>query len=79
MYEEITRLENDLAKVLDKYKEVPLAVRVGTLFNVITIIQLHTQPIQDIIVPAETLPVTTEIPDDGGPAMTIVEKNLESG
>ncbi len=74
MYEEITKLEHELVKVLDKYKDIPLALRVGVLENVKLIIQLHTEPIRDILIPTETVLV-----GDEGAAMTIVEKNLDTG
>lgn len=79
MYEEITELEQDLVRILDRYKEVPLAIRVGVLFNVILVLQLHTGPIRDMVIPKETLPVTLKQADDDGPGMTMVERNLESG
>lgn len=74
MYEELTQMENDIMKVLDKYRQgqnIPVAVIVAVLDNVKFVTQ------HDVAHPTETLPVTA-IPDDAGPAMTVVEKNLES-
>ena len=71
MYEEITELENDITKVLDKHrakKSIPVAVIVGVLETVkqITI---------DANINTDTVPPTF-VPDDAGPGMTQVEKNL---
>lgn len=74
MYEEITQLENDITKAVNKHrdeKSIPVAVIVGVLETVKQI------TIDANIRLAETIPVKTEVPDDAGPGMTIVEQNLE--
>ena len=74
MYEEITELENDLMKVLNKHREkksIPVAVIVGVLETVKQI------TIDSNIHPEETIPIKTAVPDDSGPGMTQVEKNLD--
>ncbi len=73
MYEEITELENDITKAINKHrdkKSIPVAMIVGVLETVkqITI---------DANINRDTIPTKTEIPNDGGPGMTMVEKNLE--
>lgn len=70
MYEEITELENDITKAINKHrdkKSIPVAVIVGVL-----------ETVKHITIDAaiSTVPIKTEIPDDGGPGMTMVEKNL---
>lgn len=73
MYEELTELENGIIKAIDKVREnkdIPVAMVVGVLETVKGI------TLDKAITPAETLPVTTKIPEDSSPAMTIVEKNL---
>ena len=72
MYEEITELENDLMKVLNKHREkksIPVAVIVGVLETVKQI------TIDSNI--SKTIPIETKVPDDAGPGMTQVEKNLD--
>jgi len=74
MYEEITKLENDITKVINKYrdeKSIPVAMIAGTLLTVAHI------TIDANLRLAETVPIKTEVPDDAGPGMTVVEKNLE--
>lgn len=74
MYEEITELENDIMKVLNKYrdkKSTPVAIIVGVLETVKQI------TIDANIRLGETIPIETKLPDDAGPGMTQVEKNLE--
>lgn len=74
MYEEITELENDITKVINKHrdkKSIPVAVIVGVLETVKQI------TIDANVRLTETIPIKTEIPDDGGPGMTQVQKNLD--
>lgn len=74
MYEEITELENDIMKVLNKYrdkKSTPVAIIVGVLETVKQI------TIDANIRLGEPILIETKIPDDAGPGMTQVEKNLE--
>ncbi|UCH12298.1 MAG: hypothetical protein JSW18_05650 [Candidatus Omnitrophota bacterium] len=78
MYEELTELENEIIKAIDKVRanrDVPVAVVVGVLETVKGI------TLDNAIRPAETLPAdsTMQIQDDSGPGMTMVEKNLEPG
>lgn len=74
MYEEITELENDITKVINKYrdkKSIPVAVIVGVLETVKQI------TIDANIRLADTIPIKTELPDDAGPGMSQLEKNLD--
>ena len=72
MYEEITELENDITKAIDKHrnkKSIPVAVIVGVL-------ETMKQIIIDANIPTDITPIETAVPDDGGPGMTQVEKNF---
>lgn len=74
MFEEITGLENAIVTAIDRHKEgkdIPCALVTGVLNDICFRYQMGTY---------ESLkPVDVELPkvDDGGPAMTIVEKNIK--
>ncbi|MBN2591627.1 MAG: hypothetical protein JXA96_17305 [Sedimentisphaerales bacterium] len=74
MYEELTGLEHGIMSAIDKVRakhDLPNAVVLGVL-DVCKGITMD-----NALHPAETEPVRTIVPDDEGPGMTIVEKNLE--
>jgi len=74
MYEELTELERGILGAIDKVrarKDIPVAVVVGVLETCKAI------TLDNAVHPVDTEPVETTVPDDSGPGMTIVEKNLE--
>ena len=77
MFSLIKEYEDLLVTTTDRWKEgrdVPTGIITGVLEDVAFRYRMGAYEAGQ---PVETLPVTTAIPDDSGPGMTMVEKNLD--